>query len=77
MKVDLLHKAFNTIIDDNGIETDRYEREDAFFGILDDIKNGFDPADVFMEAFDLVFGTHLTREYVKSRIALCEGFKGV
>ena len=77
MNAVLYNKIFNMIIDNKGIEADKYALEDAFMSIIEDIHDGFDPADAFIEAFDLVFDTHLTKAYVNSRIALCKGFKGV
>ena len=63
--IEFYSKLHNELIDAIGIEPDKYEREDAFFGIISDIDNGKDEKDVFIKTFDLVYDAELDSEVYK------------
>lgn len=72
-----LNKLYNYMLDDFGIEADKYEREDAMSLIIDiekgKIVNGKQLCEAFQETFDLVHGYELTESKYWSRFNLCSG----
>ena len=65
---------YNYILDENGIDADKYEREDAYFGLLMDIgRDGKDPIRSFKKVFELVHDIELTEKYIGFTIANCLG----
>ena len=63
--IEFYSKLHNELIDAIGIEPDKYEREDAFFGIISDIDNGKDEEEVFIKTFNLVYDAELDSEVYK------------
>lgn len=72
----LISNVYDKILKDKQIDADKYEREDAYFGIIEDIENGNDCIAAFINAFSLVHATELTREYVKVRLNMY-GYKKI
>lgn len=72
---ELVSKLHNELINDLGIEADKYEREDAFFGIIFDIEKGIDMKEAFIKAFGLVYDVEVPDVIYNSRYALCKGWK--
>ena len=70
-----LNKLYNEVVDRAGIDPDKYEREDAFFGIYEDVKKGMELIDAFIQAFNIVHEYELTETMFKSCLANVNGFK--
>ena len=68
-------KLHNELIDRLGIDADKYEREDCFFGVLHDLASGKDMKEAFVESFDVVYGMELTDSMYGSCYAVCKGFR--
>lgn len=71
-------KLYNEILDRAGIDADKYEREDAFFGIYDDAKKRIDLKESCIKIFSLVHDYELSEIMYESCYANVVGFgKGV
>lgn len=70
---ELYVKTYNYIIDEKGLEPDKYEIQDALSALID-IYDGKDPVKAFVNAFDLVHGIEISEDFYLSRLALCGGF---
>lgn len=72
-----LNKLYNYILDDFGIEADKYEREDVMSLRIDiingKITNGKQLCKAFQEAFDLVHGYKLSEPKYWCGFHLCAG----
>lgn len=68
-------KLYNEVINRIGIEPDKYEREDAFFGILKGVEDNINLKVVFREVFDEVHGYNLSEKMFNSCYANMLGFK--
>lgn len=69
-----LTKLYNEVVDRTGIYPDKYEREDGFFGIYEDLQNGTELMDAFINVFDVVHGYPLTEKIFKSCVANVKGW---
>lgn len=72
---EFVSKLHNELIKRLGIDADKYEREDSFFGVLHDLTSGKDMKEAFVKSFDLVYGTELTDSVYGSCYAVCKGFR--
>lgn len=73
---DLISKIHNELIKRTGIEPDKYEREDVFFGVIHDVENGLrDMKESFIHAFDVVYAVEVTDRLYNSCYELCRGFR--
>ena len=72
---EFVSKLHNELIDRLGIDADKYEREDCFFGVLHDLASGKDMKEAFVESFDGVYGMELTDSMYGSCYAVCKGFR--
>lgn len=70
-----INKLYNELLKRKQIDPDKYEREDAFMGIVHDIDNGISEQVAFVKAFDLVHGIELSDAIYKSCYANVKGFK--
>jgi hypothetical protein len=66
MNFENLSKVYNRILEEQGLNPDKYEREDAFMGIYFDHKKGIDLVASIIDTFDIVHGVELEETYVKS-----------
>lgn len=66
-------KVYNTFVDELGIEPDKYEREDAFFGIITDVENGINEKEAIIKAFDLVHSVDINEETYDTCMKKCTG----
>ena len=71
---ELYIKTYDYVLDEKGIEVDKYERDDALTALLD-IHNGKDPVNSFIHAFSAVHDIEISEDYFLSRLAICGGFK--
>ena len=62
-------KLYNRLLDRLRIEADRYEREDAFSGIMEDIRGGRDMKEAYKDAFSLVHAADLDDALYESCLA--------
>ncbi len=70
-----LNKLYNEVVDRTRIDPDKYEREDAFFGIYEEVEKGTELMDAFIQTFDIVHGYELTETMFRSCLANVNGFK--
>ena len=72
---ELISKVHNELIDRLGIDADKYEREDAYFGVVFEVEKGVDMKDAFIKSFDLVYGIDVTDVMYNSCYAVCKGWE--
>lgn len=70
---ELFIKLHNELIEQAGLDPDKYERQDSF-SVHIDIENGRDMKEALIEAFDLVHGVDISDIYDEC-YALCNGLK--
>ena len=68
MNYETLNKVYNRILEEQGIDPDKYEREDAFMGIWFDHEKGIDLTTSIIDTFDVVHGVELSESYVQSML---------
>lgn len=71
----LISKIYNEILERSGVDADKYEREDAFFGILNDVQKGVDLNESIKDVFDIVHGVEVSDALIDSAKAVCVGFR--
>ena len=71
----VLSKTYNELININGLNPDKYEREDAFMTIWLGYKSGKDIVNLFKKTFNLVYDIVPSDDIILSRLALCGGFE--
>lgn len=77
-QMEKISQIFNKIIDDFGVETDKYEREDAYFGIIDNIEKGMPLNEAVLDAIDVVYPTvDISLEGIDEIIKSCDDSREV
>lgn len=71
----LISKIYNEILERSGVDADKYEREDAFFGILHSVQKGVDLNESIKDVFDIVHGIEVSDALIDSAKAVCVGFR--
>lgn len=77
-QIEKISQIFNKIIDEFGVETDKYEREDAYFGIIDNVEKGMPLNEAVLDAIDVVYPTvDINLEGIDEIIKSCDDSKEV
>lgn len=78
-QMEKISQIFNKIIDDFGVETDKYEREDAYFGIIYNVEEkGIPLNEAVLDAIDAVYpAVDISLEEIDEIIKSCDDSKEV